>query len=106
MAGLIHEPADWTFDLRQAPASHPTSEAKAIDRCYPWFRADSNGHVHVMFYDTANSSSWTGVGFYRSRLANGSEDAPGNTVDAYATADFAVTGTLPNSDIIFANSFD
>ncbi|HMM65938.1 MAG TPA: sialidase family protein [Dokdonella sp.] len=37
---------------------------------------------------------------------NRSEDAAGNTVDAYATADFAVTGTLPDSDIIFANGFD
>lgn len=37
---------------------------------------------------------------------NRSEDASGNTVDAYATADFAVTGALPNTDIIFANGFD
>jgi Neuraminidase (sialidase) len=37
---------------------------------------------------------------------NRSEDASGNTVDAYSTADFAVTGTLPSNDLIFADGFD
>lgn len=37
---------------------------------------------------------------------NRSEDAGGNSVDAYATGDFAVTGPLPAANAIFANGFE
>lgn len=37
---------------------------------------------------------------------NRSEDAGGNTVDAYASADFAVTGPLVGANAIFANGFE
>lgn len=37
---------------------------------------------------------------------NRSEDAGGNTVDAYASADFAVTGPLVGANAIFASGFE
>lgn len=37
---------------------------------------------------------------------NRSEDAGGNTVDAYAAGDFAVTGPLAGTNAIFANGFE
>ena len=37
---------------------------------------------------------------------NRSEDAGGNSVDAYTTGDFAVTGALPAANAIFANGFE
>jgi subtilisin-like proprotein convertase family protein len=52
---------------------HPTADANTVDRFHPWLKVDSQGRVHVVFYDTRNSSARTGVDFYYSRSENGGD---------------------------------
>jgi subtilisin-like proprotein convertase family protein len=52
---------------------HSTADANTVDRFHPWLKVDSQGRVHVVFYDTRNSSGRTGVDFYYSRSENGGD---------------------------------
>ncbi|MEO0973099.1 MAG: hypothetical protein AAFX85_08380 [Pseudomonadota bacterium] len=43
---------------------HPTADVLSVDRYNQWLTVDENGTVHVVFYDTRNSDSRTGVDLY------------------------------------------
>ncbi len=63
-----------TWNLR---TPHSTADANTVDRFHPWLSVGTDGVVHVMFYDTRNSTGRTGVDFYHSQSTDG-----GNTWSA------------------------
>lgn len=57
----------------QVRTPHATADANTVDRFHPWLKVDSNGRVHVVFYDTRNSVNRAGVDFYYSYSENGGD---------------------------------
>ncbi|MEM8996105.1 MAG: DNRLRE domain-containing protein [Acidobacteriota bacterium] len=43
---------------------HATSDANTVDRYNQWLAVDASGRVHIVYYDTRNSSNRTGVDVY------------------------------------------
>ena len=52
---------------------HSTSDSTTVDRWHQWLKVDKNGLVHVVFYDTRNSTNRSGVDFYHSYSTNGGD---------------------------------
>lgn len=53
---------------------HDTSDSLAVtpvDRFHPWLKVGEDGTVHIVYYDTRNSTNRTGVDFYYTRSTNG-----------------------------------
>jgi hypothetical protein len=50
---------------------HETADSLTVDRFHPWLKVDQNGRVHVVYYDTRNSVSRTGVDFFYSYSDDG-----------------------------------
>ncbi|MEO8670708.1 MAG: sialidase family protein [Tahibacter sp.] len=57
----------------QASTPHPTADATTVDRFHPWIKVDQNGRVHVIYYDTRNSTARAGVDLYYSYSADGAQ---------------------------------
>jgi len=51
--------ATWNFSI-----PHATADVNEVDRFNQWLKVDENGNVHVVFYDTRNSTNRTGVDLY------------------------------------------
>jgi len=52
---------------------HETADSNSVDRWHQWLKVDNNGNVQVVFYDTRNSDSRSGVDLYRSYSTDGGE---------------------------------
>ncbi|NNF17943.1 MAG: hypothetical protein HKN70_14460 [Gammaproteobacteria bacterium] len=51
--------ATWNFSF-----PHPTADVLTVDRFNQWLTVDEVGNVHVVYYDTRNSTGRTGVDLY------------------------------------------
>jgi len=52
---------------------HPTADVSTVDRFNQWLTVDEFGTVHVVFYDTRNSASRTGVDLYYTFSTDGAQ---------------------------------
>jgi hypothetical protein len=63
VASSIDGGATWT--IATTPHAEPLPPSvNAVDRYHPWLKVDTNGVVHLGFYDTRHSTNRTGVDFY------------------------------------------
>lgn len=60
--------ATWT-----TTTPHPTADGQTVDRYQHWLKVDQWGRVHVMYYDTQNSTNRTGVDVYYSVSLDGGQ---------------------------------
>jgi hypothetical protein len=58
-----------TWALTTTP--HSEADIATIDRYHPWLEVDTQGAVHIGFYDTRNSTNRTGVDFYYNYSVDG-----------------------------------
>jgi len=52
---------------------HPTTDGPTVDRYQQWLKVDEYGRVHVVYYDTRNSTNRTGVDLYYSVSLDGAQ---------------------------------
>jgi len=60
--------ATWTVTT-----PHPTVDGQTVDRYQQWLKVDDWGRVHVVYYDTRNSSNRTGIDLYYSVSLDGAQ---------------------------------
>ncbi|MEL7450790.1 MAG: proprotein convertase P-domain-containing protein [Pseudomonadota bacterium] len=60
--------ATWDFSI-----PHPEADVLTVDRFNQWLTVDENGVVHVVFYDTRNSTNRTGVDLYYTFSTDGAQ---------------------------------
>ena len=58
-----------TWALTTTP--HSVTDIATVDRFHPWLEVDTQGAVHIGFYDTRNSVSRTGIDFYYNYSVDG-----------------------------------
>ena len=54
-----------------AATPHAEADIATVDRYHPWLDVDTNGIVHIGFYDTRNSTNRTGVDWYYAFSSDG-----------------------------------